>query len=288
MYAVKSQISLHGFNEEEGVIIVKAREGESKIREEEIEEVLEERGGEIALILMSGVQYYTGQLFPIERITRMAQKKGIIVGWDLAHAVGNVPLKLNEWGVDFASWCSYKYLNSGPGGIGGAFIHEKHANRKGKRLSGWWGHNFSTRFEMDALTFQPIEGADGFRISNPPVFQLAAHLASLDIFMEAGMENLRKKSKLLTGFLEYLLRTQLKERVKILTPMEEEERGCQLSLFFEKDVKHLNHFLKEKGIICDVRKPNVIRVSPAPLYNSFSDVWKFYINLHHYFSNLTN
>eukprot|EP01091_Cochliopodium_minus_P018246 TRINITY_DN7333_c0_g1_i1.p1 TRINITY_DN7333_c0_g1~~TRINITY_DN7333_c0_g1_i1.p1 ORF type:complete len:486 (+),score=135.96 TRINITY_DN7333_c0_g1_i1:61-1518(+) len=277
-YAVLSQLNFHGYKEED-LIQVFPRKGESSIRTSDILDIIEKEGDKIALVLFSGVQYYTGQFFEIEKITKAGHNKGCIVGFDLAHAAGNIDLKLHDWDVDFAVWCSYKYLNSGPGGIAGAFVHERHANNKSlKRFAGWWGHNLETRFQMDA-PFDPIPGAYGFRISNPPVFQIAAFLSSAEIFVEAGMENLRQKSLLLTGFLEFLLYSHFKDEITILTPMDENQRGCQLSLFFKSGISELHDKMHELGVVCDVRKPNVIRVAPCPLYNRFVDVWNFFVIL---------
>jgi len=231
--------------------------------------------------MFSGVQYYTGQCFEIQKITEAAHKKGCNVGWDLAHAVGNIDLKLHDWKVDFACWCSYKYLNGGPGTIGGSFVHARHHKDSTlPRFSGWWGHDLATRFGMNEKEFQPIEGAFSFRLSNPPVLCVAALLASVEIFEEAKMENLRKKSYALTGYLELLLKTEIKDKLTQLTPTNPQERGCQLSLMFHQlNTSEVFERLESEAIICDVRKPNVLRVSPTPLYNSFEDVWKFVTTL---------
>lgn len=261
------------------MIQLEPKSGESYLQTNDILKVIEQEGSSIALILFSGVQYYTGQFFDIKAITDVGHAQGCSVGWDLAHAVGNVPLKLHEWEVDFACWCSYKYLNASPGGIGGIFVHNKHAtNSNLPRFAGWWGHDKSSRFDMDHQQFQPISGAFGFRCSNPPVLCIAPLLASLQIFQEAGIIRLRNKSLLLTAYLEYLLKNYISSEIgmKILTPSQPISRGCQLSLFFPNhDVSILEDKMKKKGIICDKRKPNVIRVSPVPLYNSFHDVFNF-------------
>ncbi len=253
---------------------------------------IEKHGDSISLIILSGVQYYTGQFFDIAAITAAGHRKQCVVGWDLAHAVGNVPLSLHDWNVDFACWCSYKYLNSGPGNIGGCFVHTRHntANPPVTRLAGWWGHELSTRFMMNEKTFSPIPSAHGFRLSNPPVLCVATLLASLEVFARAGgVISLRVKSELLTAYLFQLLTEQLhfvsphsasqfnRSQLTILTPSDYLQRGCQLSLMFppEIDVVHLDRVLVEKyGVVCDVRKPNVLRISPTPLYNSFTDVFQ--------------
>jgi len=246
------------------------------LRTEDIIKCIEQQGDSIVLVLLSGVQYYTGQFFEIKKITEEGHKKGCIVGWDLAHAAGNLDLQLHDWNVDFACWCSYKYMNSGPGAIGGCFVHNKHANNKDlPRFAGWWGHDLNTRFAMNEKEFNAIPGAFGFRLSNPPVLCTAALLASVELFEQATMSSLRKKSILLTGYLERLINTQLSEHITIITPKEINQRGCQLSLVFKKGVEEISKELSAKGVICDVRKPDVLRVAPTPLYNSFHDVWKF-------------
>jgi len=277
LYAVQCQIKFHGFNPEDALLQIKPREGEFALRTEDILKFIEDEGDSVALILLAGVQYYTGQFFEMEKITAIGQKKGCKVGWDLAHAVGNVILKLHDWNVDFACWCTYKYLNSGPGNIGGAFIHSKHANNFDlPRFGAWWAHDLKTRFEMDEPIFKPIPGAFGFRCSNPPVLCVAALLASVEIFEEATLSRLRIKSILLTGYLELLIKNEIEpELITIITPTNPQHRGCQLSLLFKCDVTKIHDSLMENGILCDVRKPNVLRVSPTPLYNSFQDVRKF-------------
>jgi len=277
LYAVESQIKFHGYDPATSLIQLRARDGEAALRNEDILEAIEREGDSIALVMLSGVQYYTGQLFRIADITAAAHKKGCVVGFDLAHAVGNVVLRLHEWNVDWAVWCNYKYINAGPGAIGGCFVHERHALADLTHFSGWWGHDLKTRFDMDA-PFTPIAGAFRFRLSNPPVLQVAALLASLELFEEATMERLRAKSERLTAYLELLLdRTIDAKHLSILTPRTPQDRGCQLSLFFhdEHTVKRVNSNLQKNGCVCDYRKPNVIRVAPVPLYNSFSDVQRF-------------
>ncbi|XP_006768721.1 PREDICTED: kynureninase [Myotis davidii] len=284
-YAIESQLQLHGLNTEKSMRIVKPREGEETLRTEDILEVIEKEGDSIAVILFSGVHYYTGQHFNMPAITKAGQAKGCFVGFDLAHAVGNVELHLHDWGVDFACWCSYKYLNSGAGGLAGAFVHEKHAHTIKPALVGWFGHELSTRFKMDNK-LQLIPGAKGFRISNPPILLVCPLHASLEIFKKATMKALRRKSVLLTGYLEYLIKHYYgKEKaetktpvVNIITPSCIEERGCQLTLTFSVPMQSIYQELEKRGVVCDKREPNGIRVAPVPLYNSFHDVYKF-INL---------
>jgi kynureninase len=275
-FAFESQVKFHGFDPADAIIQVEPKPGSYILQTQDILEVIERHGDEIALILFSGVQFYTGQYFDIATITKAGHDKGCIVGWDLAHAVGNVHLKLHEWEVDFAAWCSYKYLNSGPGGIGGAFVHEKHAVNTFPRFAGWWGSTDEGKFDME-LNFKCIPGAAGYRLSNPSVLTVIALKASLDVFEKTSMEQLCAKSKDLTGYLERLLDSKIpKDQVKIITPADPKQRGCQLSLLFAEGLmlKVFNH-LCNVGIVCDERKPNVIRVAPAPLYNTFQDVWIF-------------
>ena len=227
---------------------------------------------------MGGVNYYTGQFFNLEEITKAGHSVGAIVGFDLAHAAGNVNLSLHEWGIDFATWCSYKYLNSSPGGVSGIYVHERHAdNKELKRFAGWWGHDKEQRFLMEDQ-FVPIKGAEGWQLSNAPVLGMAAHLASLQIFKEAGMERIGSKRDLITAYLEYLIlkvSSENEDFLKIITPSSIFERGSQLSLVLEKDGRKKFDLLTEQGIIADWREPNVIRIAPAPLYNSFEDCWHF-------------
>jgi kynureninase len=274
-YAVESQIKFHDFDAAESLIVLKPREGEAVLRTEDIEKTIAENADSTALILLSGVNYYTGQAFDMRRITEAGHKAGAAVGFDLAHAAGNIDLKLHDWNVDFAAWCSYKYLNSGPGGVGGAFVHERHAeNFDLPRFAGWWGHEKETRFLMGDR-YVPIKGAEGWQLSNPPIFQLAALRASLDVFDEAGMENLTAKSKKLTGYLEFLLSEIKDERISVVTPSNPNERGCQLSIRVKNADKNLFRAISEKGVIADWREPDVIRIAPVPLYNTFTDVFKF-------------
>ncbi|XP_020016383.1 kynureninase isoform X1 [Castor canadensis] len=281
-YAIESQLQLHGLNVEESMRMIKPREGEEILRMEDILEVIEKEGDSIAVIMFSGVHFYTGQFFNIPAITKAGQAKGCFVGFDLAHAVGNVELYLHDWGVDFACWCSYKYLNSGAGGLAGAFVHEKHAYTIKPALVGWFGHELSTRFNM-SNKLQLIPGVNGFRISNPPIFLVCPLQASLEIFRKATIKALRRKSILLTGYLEYMIKhyyskekSETKEPiVTIITPPHIEHRGCQLTLIFSNTKKNVFEELSKRGVVCDKREPNGLRVAPVPLYNSFHDVYRF-------------
>lgn len=281
-YALESQVKFHGLNPDEAIVELKPRAGEFTLRTDDILAKIEELKNELALVMIGGVNYYTGQAFDMKSITEAAHKAGAIAGFDLAHAAGNLVLHLHDWNVDFACWCSYKYLNSGPGSVAGIFVHEKHGNNSElPRFAGWWGNNPDTRFKMEK-GFVPAIGADGWQLSNAPVFSMAVHKASLDIFDEAGMENLREKSEKLTGFLEFIIdeinsqqSTVNGQQIKILTPRNKNERGCQLSLVFAEKGKQIHEQLLKAGIITDWRNPDVIRLAPVPLYNSFEDVWKF-------------
>ncbi|MDX2003210.1 MAG: kynureninase [Chitinophagales bacterium] len=269
-YAVESQINFHGLDYGKDVIEVAPRKGEYLIREEDILQAIDENKKELALVLLGGVNYYTGQYFNLEAITKAGHQAGAVVGFDLAHAVGNVLLQLHDWNVDFAAWCTYKYLNSGPGGVGGVFVHERHGNDASlPRFAGWWGHDEKERFKMQK-GFKPMVGAAGWQVSNAQVISMAVHKASLDIFDEAGFDRLREKSVKLTGYLEFLIKGNPK--FKIITPSDPQRRGCQLSLLVKKDGKALFDKLDREGIIADWREPNVIRISPVPLYNTFSEV----------------
>jgi len=272
IYSVESQIKHHGFNVENSLIKLTPRDGEASIRTEDIEEIIEKEGDSIALIMLGGVNYYTGQVFDFKNITKISQEKGIKVGFDLAHAAGNIKLELHNWGVDFAVWCSYKYLNSGPGSLGAAFVHEKHHQSNLPRFAGWWGHNKEERFKMPD-EFNPIESAEGWQLSNPPILSLAAIRASLSIFDEVGMDKLVQKSKKLTNYLLFLLDSIETNRIEIITP---KERGSQLSIRMKNGNKTLFDEITENGVIADWREPDVIRVAPVPLYNSYIDVYKFY------------
>jgi len=275
-YAFESQIKFHGLHPDKALIEISPREGEAHLRTEDIVSCINQHGNEVALVLLSGVQYYTGQFFNIKKITEAGHRVGAIVGFDLAHAIGNVPLTLHKDGVDFAVWCSYKYLNAGPGAVAGAFVHERHATSNLPRFAGWWGHTEKVRFQMKK-GFVPMPGVDGWQLSNFPVMLGAPLLASLEIFREAGIKNLRTKSISLTGFMEHLL-LQIEGAEKmftILTPKNPKERGCQLSIFMKQDGKKVFNALTKAGVIADWREPNVIRVAPVPLYNTFEDVYSF-------------
>ena len=277
LFAVVSHLRLHGFNPEEALIEIAPQSGKDTLANEDIVQTIATHANALALVLFPGVQYYTGQVFDMAHITRAAHKAGAIIGLDLAHAVGNVPLQLHDWSVDFAVWCSYKYLNSGPGNAGGAFVHEKHAyNIDRPRLAGWWGHDEASRFDMQG-GFQPISGADGWQLSNVNILGMAAHKASLNIIQEAGIENMRRKSIQLTGFLFDLIKEIDPEgkSIQILTPEQAEARGCQLSLFIPQHGQHLFDQLEQAGVVVDWREPNVIRAAPAPLYNTFAEVATF-------------
>ena len=259
----------------DSLIELAPREGESTLRTDDILETIEREGDSIALILLGGVNYYTGQAFDMAAIAEAGHRKGCVVGFDLAHAAGNIELHLHDWDVDFAAWCSYKYLNGGPGAVGGAFIHEKHAQSFDlPRFAGWWGHDKETRFLMGS-EFHPMAGAEGWQLSNPPIFQMAALRASLEIFDEAGMSNLRSKSGKLTGYLEYLLSQIDDERISVITPGDPKQRGSQLSIRVRDADKGLFTAITERGVFADWREPGVIRVAPVPLYNSFADVFRF-------------
>ncbi len=275
LYAVASQAKWHGLDPALAVIKVSARAGEHTLHTEDILEIIEEHGDSIALVMFGGVNYYTGQVLDMKTITHAAKEAGCVVGWDLAHAVGNVPMYLHEWGVDFAAWCCYKYLNGGPGTVSGCFIHEKYvSNPDTFRLAGWWGHNKSTRFEMGP-DFDPILTAEGWQLSNQPILALAPLRASLELFDEVGIFSIREKSIQLTGFLRHLLSDmEIEGAFQILTPAETQAQGCQLSLLTRADGKNLFTYLENHGVICDWREPNVIRLAPAPLYNTFEEVWQ--------------
>ncbi|MEZ4880782.1 MAG: kynureninase [Flavobacteriaceae bacterium] len=274
-YAVESQLRFHGFDPKEGLILWKPRKGEELCRFEDLEEIMDNHGNEIALLMIGSTNYYTGQSFPLKKITQLGHSFNCMVGFDLAHGAGNIQPNLHETGADFAVWCTYKYLNSGPGSLGGCFVHERHANNeKLNRFAGWWGHNKKTRFNM-RHEFDALPGAEGWQLSNPPILSMAAIRASLDTFAEAGFENLRKKSENLTGFLEFLLDEMKNEAINVITPRNPEERGCQLSIQVKNADKTLHTKLTEAGVISDWREPDVIRVAPAPLYNSFGDVFRF-------------
>ena len=278
-YALQSQVKFHGFNPKNAIVEVGPREGEFLIREEDIFNKINELGDSLAMIMIGGVNYFTGQVFPMKEIAQLGHSVGATVGFDLAHGVGNIPLSLNEWNVDFAAWCGYKYLNSGPGGASGYFIHEKHVKNKDLvRFAGWWGHDKNDRFLMSDQ-FNPIETAEAWQLSNAPIFSLAAHLASLEIFDEVGMNALREKSVQLTRFQEFII-NDISERnahinLEIITPKDPNKRGCQLSIVAHGQGKSLFEKLSKKGVVSDWREPNVIRIAPVPLYNSFVDAFNF-------------
>ena len=277
MYMLETQVKFHGLDPNQTIVELKPRDGEHILRTEDILKIIAENQNQLALVMIGGLQYYTGQVFDMKAITAAGHAAGAKVGFDLAHAAGNVPLHLHDWGVDFATWCSYKYMNSGPGNISGIFVHERHAESPDlPRFAGWWGHDEGERFKMEK-GFKPMFGADGWQLANSNVLALAAHQASLDIFTEAGMDRLRQKSELLTGYLEFLLQEINGERgvIEIITPKNTNERGCQLSLLVKKGGKAVFDELYQNAIVGDWRNPNVIRIAPTPLYNSFMDVYRF-------------
>ena len=272
-YAVQSQLKFHGFSEED-LIEWKPRDGEDLLNIEDLETIVSEQGDEIALLLIGGVNYYTGQYLDLKRIAEIGHSKNCMVGIDLAHGAGNISPNLHDSGVDFAAWCTYKYLNSGPGSLSGMFVHEKHAhNKELPRFAGWWNHNKETRFNM-RLPFDVMPGAEGWQLSCPPVLSMAPIKASLDMFAEVGMEALREKSEKLTGYFEFLINQINSEDIKIITPSNPKERGCQLSIQVKNADKHLHEKLIENNIITDWREPDVIRCAPTPMYNSFQDVYQ--------------
>jgi kynureninase len=274
-YAVKSHIRSRGYHPDESLLEITPRPGESTIREEDIQSLIAREGHLIALIMLGGVNYATGQAFNMEAITAAGHKKGCIVGFDLAHAAGNLRLNLHDWNVDFAVWCSYKYLNGGPGCIAGCFVHERHASEVSlPRYAGWWGHDEKTRFQMGP-DFRPTPGADGWQLSNPSILSMAALRASMDIFDEAGIARLREKSVSLTGYLESLLEHYASDRFSMITPRDPERRGAQLSLRIVNHGRALCDRLAGEGVICDWREPDILRVAPVPLYNSYRDVHRF-------------
>jgi kynureninase len=278
-YMFQSQVKFHGFDPKDAIVEIKRREGEANIRLEDVLAKIDEIGNELALVLIGGVNYYTGQVFDMKTITAAGQKQGAYVGWDLAHAAGNVKLELHDWNVDFAAWCSYKYMNSGPGNASGFFVHEKHHDDKElKRFAGWYGHNKERRFKMEP-DFDPVQGADGWQISNLPILSLAPYLASVEMFAEVGMDKLIAKRNLITSYLEFILLEIDKELegadFEILTPSNQEERGCQLSVYLHGQGRELFERLMKNGVITDWREPNVIRLAPAPFYCSFEDMYDF-------------
>lgn len=272
-YAVASQIALRGFSPGGALVVANPRPGEHTLRTQDVLALVERHHAELQLVLMDGVNYYTGESIDIETITAAAHQHRILAGFDLAHAAGNVVLNLHDWNVDFAVWCSYKYLNGGPGCVAGCFVHERHglATNPLPRLAGWWGHDKASRFAMGPA-FAPIPGAEGWQLSNPPLFSLAALLASLELFSEVGMAKLRTKSEALTGFLDRALRELFADRVEIITPADSASRGCQLSVRVKRDARKAFAALLAAGVVCDWREPDVIRLAPVPFYNRFADV----------------
>lgn len=274
-YAVESQLKFHGIDPKEGLILWHPREGEELCRFEDLEKIMETQGDEIALLMIGSTNYYTGQSFPLKKIAELGHQYDCMVGFDLAHGAGNIQPNLHDSGADFAVWCTYKYLNSGPGSLGGCFVHERHAsNKELNQFAGWWGHNKNTRFNM-RKDFDALPGAEGWQLSNPPILSMAAIRASLDTFAEAGFENLRKKSIKLTGFLEFLLNEMSNDSINVITPKNPDERGCQLSIQVKNADKSLHTKLTKAGVVSDWREPDVIRIAPTPLYNSFEDVFLF-------------
>ncbi|MBI4568635.1 MAG: kynureninase [Planctomycetes bacterium] len=276
-YAVKSHLACRGVDPAENVVVAAPRPGEETVREEDALALIAREGPRLALVVMGGVNFLTGQLFDLERLTRAAHQVGALAGWDLAHAAGNVVLRLSEWQVDFAVWCSYKYLNGGPGALGGCFVHERHGGDPAlPRMAGWWGNDPATRFQMHLIPeFIPRAGADGWQVSNPPILSLAPLRASLAIFDEVGMDALRAKSERLTGFLTDLLdQVTPAGAVRVITPRAAGARGCQVSLR-ARGGRATFQALAAAGVTCDFREPDVIRVAPVPLYNTFHDVWRF-------------
>ncbi len=277
-YLFQSQVRFHGYEPEDAIVEVKRREGEHNIRLEDVLAKIEEVGDALALVLIGGVNYYTGQVFDMKTITAAGHQVGAYVGWDLAHAAGNVELQLHDWQVDFAAWCSYKYMNSGPGNASGCFIHEKHhTNSELPRFAGWWGHNKERRFKMEP-NFDPVQGADGWQISNLPVLSLAPYLASVELFAKIGMDALIQKRNTITSYLEFVLHQidrEVNGNFEIITPSNPAERGCQISVFLHGEGRSLFDYLMKNGVIVDWREPNVIRLAPVPLYTSFEDIYHF-------------
>lgn len=274
-YAVKSQLRFHGFDPASSLLELKPRGGEFYLRDEDISAVIQNEGETIALILLGGVNYVTGQAFDMAAITDSGHRQGCIVGFDLAHAAGNLPLRLHDWGPDFAIWCNYKYLNGGPGCVGGCFVHERHARAWDlPRFAGWWGHDESARFQMGP-DFRPMVGAEGWQLSNPPILALAPLRAALEIFAEVGMDRLRAKSLLLTRYMEFLLRHKASDDFTLITPSDPDRRGAQLSIRLPRSGRHVCDELAQNGVIGDWREPDIFRVAPVPLYNSYQEVYEF-------------
>ncbi len=277
-YLLETQVKHHGFDPDEAIIEVSPRDGEHLIREEDILATIDEHKGELALVFFGGVNYFTGQLFDMKKLTQAAHDVGALAGFDLAHAVGNIPVKLHDWNVDFAAWCTYKYLNSSAGNVGGIFVHDKHGDNTAlPRFGGWWGHNKERRFLMEN-TFEPMTGAEGWQLSNVPIMGMAVLKSSLDIFQEAGIENLREKSVKLTAYLEFVFNDIVDKfpdiQLEIITPKDPEKRGCQLSVKLIGTDKSFFKALTNAGVIADFREPDVVRLAPTPLYNSFEDIYQ--------------
>ncbi len=278
-FAVESQIRHHGLSAEDALVIVNPRPGEELIRYEDIAALIEEHQDELALVLLPGIQYYTGQVFPMADIVELGHQAGAIVGFDLAHAVGNIPLELHDWSADFAVWCNYKYVNGGPGAIAGCFVHEQHLNKPDiNRFEGWWGTNTETRFEMETV-FDPIPTVDAWQLSNSSIFSMVPIRAALNVFdLAGGITPLREKSEKQIRYLDFLLEENLSDEIEVITPKDLQERGCQFSLRVIADGKEgqdVFHELEESGVSCDWRYPDVIRIAPVPLYNSFTDIFRF-------------
>lgn len=278
IYAVKSQLRAHGLDPESDILWLRPREGRYTLRTQDILGTIGGEGDSIAMTLLAGVNYATGQHYEMETITRAARDAGAVVGWDLAHAAGNVPMRLHDWGVDFAAWCSYKYLNAGPGGLSCIFVHERQLDRADfaemPRFEGWWGNDPASRFSMGPA-FDPVRRADAWGLSNPPIFAGVALKESLRLFDEAGMDRLREKSLRLTAYAEFMIRTTGGDRIRIITPEAPSQRGCQLSVVVQSGAREVHSALLGAGVVCDFREPDVIRIAPVPLYNSFHDVWRF-------------
>ncbi|HUH50669.1 MAG TPA: kynureninase [Flavobacterium sp.] len=276
-YLLQSQVAHHGFSPEDAIVEIKRREGEHNIRLEDVLAKIDEVGDALALVMIGGVNYYTGQVFDMKTITQKGHSVGAVVGWDLAHAAGNVKLELHNWDVDFAAWCSYKYMNSGPGNVSGIFIHQKHHNANLPRFAGWYGHNKERRFLMEPQ-FDPVKGAEGWQISNLPILSLAPYLASVDMFDKVGMDALIQKRNTITAYLEFVLKEISKEiqgNFEIITPENPIERASQISVFLHGQGKELFNYLMKNGVITDWREPNVIRLAPVPLYCSYQDIYQF-------------
>ncbi len=287
-YMLESQVNHHGFAYADAVIEVSPREGEHTLRMEDIQKAIDDHSENLALVFFGGVNYYTGQLFDMKSITEWAHDAGAYAGFDLAHAAGNVPMQLHDWDVDFAAWCTYKYLNSGPGGISGYFIHDFHAqNTSIPRFAGWWGYTEKTRFKMEH-GFEAIPTAEGWQLSNAPILNMAAHEAALDWFEKAGIQNLRDKAQNLTGYLEFVLdqvSSNHNVNFETITPLNQRERGCQLSVLTGSNGKELFDFLTEEGVVADWRDPNVIRMAPVPLYNSYTDIYRLGMKMEKFFES---